>query len=99
MKSTPAMRNGHGGDFFFTKLSFGRLKDSFHAFFYKKKTGSTVFDKIDQEDTWLKNVGRNRKRHAGGRLNCLHMLKSAGCIPFQPEGSGLRGNYSPNAIP
>jgi hypothetical protein len=56
MKRTAAMRNGHGGDFFFTKLSFGRLKDSFHAFFYKKKTGSTVFDKITQEETRLKDA-------------------------------------------
>jgi hypothetical protein len=55
-KRTPAIINGHGGDFFFTKLSFGRLKDSFHAFFYKKKTGSTVFDKIAQEETRLNNA-------------------------------------------
>jgi hypothetical protein len=54
------MINGHGGDFFFTKLSFGRLKDSFHAFFYKKKTGSTVFDKIAEENTPLKNASGNK---------------------------------------
>jgi hypothetical protein len=43
----------------FSLGSFGRLNDSFHAFFYKKKTASTVFDKIDQEEIAVKHSGVN----------------------------------------